>query len=533
MNRHRRHITKLLAWAVLACIVFPSRGSAQGYTITPPPFQTVLDNGGNIVNGACVWTYVAGTTTPIATYSDTAGTPNLNPIRSDSAGRFTAYLIPGNTYKFIYETTCTPPSTHGTVLRTADNISAAPTSSAVVDVTAMAGEALAAGNCAYMSAGDGGKTVGQWYKCDAASTYSSITNWVGIAPASIAGASTGSIRISGSVTGLGGFSAGSVYYVGTAGALTATSPANVRRIGQADSSTSIVVSPNPPPPIAVPLTPFACGRLTLTTAVPVTTTDVLAATTLYYTPISGCNLVTLYNGTTLITDTLTETSIAVPASASQMYDVFAFDNAGAPTLELLAWTSDTARATAVTLQNGFLAKAATPARRYIGSFRTTAVSGQTEDSLAKRYVWNYYNRVSRQMLVQEATDSWNYTTATIRQARASTADQLDCVIGIAEVRLHVDILAHASNGAANPYAAVGVGEDSTTAFTAGGRFGGFVLDSTVTQIAQLVGTLDKYPTIGRHFYSWNEYSGASGTTTWYGDNGGAILQSGIAGWIEG
>ena len=96
--------------------------SAQTGIISPSPFLTVLDNSGRTVNNACVWTYAAGTTTPIATYTDQAlSVPNTNPIRSDSAGRFTAFLVQGTSYKFVYEAPCTPPA-HGSVYRTADNI---------------------------------------------------------------------------------------------------------------------------------------------------------------------------------------------------------------------------------------------------------------------------------------------------------------------------------------------------------------------------------------------------------------------------
>jgi hypothetical protein len=102
----------------------------QPYTLAPPPYQTVFDNTGAPVSNACVWTYAAGTTTPIATYSDADGTVNTNPIRTDSAGRFTAYLVPGTGYKFVYELPATPPA-HGAVLRTADNVVGAPAAAVV------------------------------------------------------------------------------------------------------------------------------------------------------------------------------------------------------------------------------------------------------------------------------------------------------------------------------------------------------------------------------------------------------------------
>ena len=111
-----------------------SSAAAQTYSLAPPPYQTVLNNSGDKVSNACVWTYAAGTTTPIATYSDASGTANTNPIRTDSAGRFTAYLVPGTGYKFVYELPCTPPG-HGVVLRTADNVAGTPSASVVTTGT--------------------------------------------------------------------------------------------------------------------------------------------------------------------------------------------------------------------------------------------------------------------------------------------------------------------------------------------------------------------------------------------------------------
>ena len=135
------------------------------------------------------------------------------------------------------------------------------------------------------------------------------------------------------------------------------------------------------------------GRITLSTGVPVTTSDVTAATTIYFTPYQGNNI-SLYDGSAIWNViSFTELSIAVPATTATMYDVFCYNNSGAATLEVLAWTNDTTRATALVLQNGVYVKSGATTRRYLGSFRTTGVSGQTEDSVANRFVWNYYNRV--------------------------------------------------------------------------------------------------------------------------------------------
>jgi hypothetical protein len=56
------------------------------------PLQ-LLDNNGRPIAGGCVFTYVSGTTTPLASYSDAAGMVlNSNPVILDSAGRARIFL---------------------------------------------------------------------------------------------------------------------------------------------------------------------------------------------------------------------------------------------------------------------------------------------------------------------------------------------------------------------------------------------------------------------------------------------------------
>lgn len=266
------------------------------------------------------------------------------------------------------------------------------------------------------------------------------------------------------------------------------------------------------------------ARLTLTTTVPVTTADVTAATTVYLAPYKG-NIITLYDGTSWKPYSLSEISIAVPATTSTNYDIFVYDNAGTLTLEAVAWTNATTRATALALQNGVYVKSGATGRRYAGSFRTTSVSGQTEDSRSVRFLWNYYNRVSRHMYVTEATNSWTYTTDTNRQANASTANQLGALIGVAEDEVSVEVSGIVSNSTNGIRANVGIGLDSTT-----------VDSSTIRHEATAAVVGERFPvravyrgigTLGFNLWVWLERSAATGTATWYGDNGGANLQSGI------
>ena len=253
-------------------------------------------------------------------------------------------------------------------------------------------------------------------------------------------------------------------------------------------------------------------RLTGATGVPVTSSDVTAITTLYCSPYKG-NRIALYDGKTWPVYESVEFSIAVPSTTSTMYDVFCYAKQGVPTLEVLAWTNDTTRATALTTQNGVLVKTGDTSRRYLGSFRTTGSSGQTEDSLAKRYVWNYYNRVRKPLLVQAGGSSWSYTTNTLRQWNGSTANQLDCVLGWSEDSVIAEARTVFSNTSAGVSVAIGIGLDSTTTNHAN-TIGGDGMSNVGSDKLELTCALEVYPGVGRHTLAALEISAATGTTTW-------------------
>lgn len=85
-----------------------------------------FDNSGVPLTGGLLYTYAAGTTTPLATYSDSTGaTANANPIVLDSAGRVSGevWLTNGSNYKFVLKTSA------GVTIWTNDNIAGVPASS--------------------------------------------------------------------------------------------------------------------------------------------------------------------------------------------------------------------------------------------------------------------------------------------------------------------------------------------------------------------------------------------------------------------
>jgi hypothetical protein len=69
--------------------------------------QQFFDNTGLPLNGGLIYTYQAGSTTPLATYTDINGTiANTNPIVLDSSGRLPneVWLTYGFNYKFVVKT---------------------------------------------------------------------------------------------------------------------------------------------------------------------------------------------------------------------------------------------------------------------------------------------------------------------------------------------------------------------------------------------------------------------------------------------
>jgi hypothetical protein len=494
-------------------------------TVAPNPKFHGFDNDGNPLSGGLLYTYSAGTTTPLDTYSDVnLTTPNANPVVLDAAGRATIYLTPAS-YKFIQKDSA------GNTIWTQDNVSATLPFNVDLDVEGTAGEDLIAGQAVYLSGGDGGQTAGQWYLADADLDYASTTaGMVGLVPADIASGATGSIRLLGRVTDLSGLIVGAQYYVSsTAGEITATQPTLARFIGIAESVTTLVIAPNPPKSLTP--VPLVCdGRLSLTTGDPNTTSDISGASTMYYAPYVG-NRIALYDGVASWSiRTFTETSISLAAlTASTPYDVFAYDNAGDVTFETLAWSNATTRATGIVRQDGVFCKVGALTRRYIGTVYINSTGGQSDDTLTKRYLYNHYNRERAPLRVLEATDSWTYTTDAYRQMNGNAANQVDVMVGVAGLELDVDLFAAAGNSTGNVNTYVSVGEDGTT--EASGVVGKYNINRLAAgEIKTHHAHLRTYPSLGRHRYLALERSTAAGTTTWYGDNGDpTLMQSGLFG----
>lgn len=282
------------------------------------------------------------------------------------------------------------------------------------------------------------------------------------------------------------------------------------------------------------------GRLTLTSGAPAPTSDVSGATTIYWSPYKGNNLV-LWNGSAWQGYTSAEISIALGTlTAALCYDVFMFQNSGVPTLEILAWTNATTRATPVTLQDGRYCKSTDKTRLYLGTFYTTSATttadtagGTTTQVGGQRFLWNYYNRVARPIRVKDTTASWSYTTNTWRQANGAVGNKVEFVCGMPEdvIRTQLTVTMNTVTTAAN-VAMISVGADSTTTPSTykGVSFNSNTQNSYSTPSAPY----DEFPGLGYHYLSWMEIGpGATGTTTCVFVGGGLGAQSGLTGWFLG
>jgi len=263
--------------------------------------------------------------------------------------------------------------------------------------------------------------------------------------------------------------------------------------------------------------PTPGGRLTLTTATPVTTADVTAAGTLYYTPYQH-DIIWLYDGTSdWLPFQFAELSLSLTGfTNAKPYDIFAYNNSGTVALEALIWTNASNRATALVMQNGRLVKSGATTRLYLGTIYMSAAS-QCDDSVTKRFVWNQYNRAMRPIRRSDATASWSLSSASWRQVRATATNQVEVVVGVADTQTHFALSQMQSGNEAFG----GIGIDSTTPSAVGITcylYGG-------------VGTsfLDTLLAVGYHAIVMCERGLTAAAATFYGTY--TMEQTVLTGWV--
>lgn len=269
------------------------------------------------------------------------------------------------------------------------------------------------------------------------------------------------------------------------------------------------------------------GRLTVSTATPLPTTNVTAASTIYFTPCGG-NQIRLYDGTQWVYRTFTEASLSLSGLTSgRVYDVFGYWTGSDLALDLgTVWTNSTTRATDLGTQDGWEVKSGDATRLYLGSIYTTGAT-TTEFTVGNAAVFNRYNPMDVKLKAIESTDSWTYASTTIRQVRGFAGNKICVLNGLAKsgmkVNLRLDLLS-----LGNVLYFTGIGYDSTTASIA-----------DISTPSHASGTLplqawsevEHYTGLGYHEYPMLEWCGSATTKTIYGDAGRTDggTQSGLLG----
>ena len=174
-----------------------------------------------------------------------------------------------------------------------------------------------------------------------------------------------------------------------------------------------------------------------------------------------------------------------------------------------------------------------PARQgtYVGTVRSNG-SAQIDwivgaaDTAGSLGVWNMYNRVLSTAFVTDSTNTWEYTTATWRQAGGLATNQISAIIGLSEDAVDIRVLGLATNNTSTVFVAVGVGVNSTSV-NSSPTFGG---PAPSAYYGNGGANYVSRPGVGWYTFAWLEISAAGvGTTTWAGDAGGSLMQSGMTG----
>jgi hypothetical protein len=565
-----------------------------------PQFASATD----VYAGGSLSFSITGTSTPTDTYSDSIlATPNANPITLDAAGRSPTdiFLDPNTTYKVVLKDSAGATVwTKDPVVDPAANVTAAfavypgdPNGNVAGNEGTLGGSGASViwditNNLLYVCTTTGNAATAVWGQVAASITGSLALTSI-ISPTSLGAdqndyAPTGfssafyvrqDSSVAVAITGLAGGGAGRLFEYTNISAFnhtfrdesTASAAAN-----RFDLPADLVIVPgysrlfwydsissrwrpvgdhyNAP-------TGDPGGRLTLTTAIPVLTSDVTAATTVFYTPYKH-NYIRLYNGASWqvvqfseLSQTLADATKSPAAGAvSSLYDMFVWNDAG--TLRCTrgpAWSTAITRGTGAgtteleqvdgTWVNKIAITNGPAARRgaYVGTIATSAsgANGQLNmmffpaaaagGSGNRLDVWNMYNRVSVASTCRDSTDSWNYTTATWRSANNSTANRITAVCGLNEDAVLATGNMFATNSSTNVAIKSALGLDSTSAIT--GLTGSVQGDSLVIP-GQMISLYAGLLGLGSHFVQLLEFSAATGTTTYYGDNATPLnLQSGL------
>lgn len=141
--------------ALASSLFFVHRTAYAQVALSPVAHMQFLDSSARPLAGGCVFTYSAGTTTPLATYIDSSGSiSNPNPVILDSGG-FANIWLSATAYKFVVYSNGGVNCSTGTYQWAVDNITTSTSSGSGVASSLVSGSPNpATGGIIRMATGD-------------------------------------------------------------------------------------------------------------------------------------------------------------------------------------------------------------------------------------------------------------------------------------------------------------------------------------------------------------------------------------------
>jgi hypothetical protein len=295
-------------------------------------------------------------------------------------------------------------------------------------------------------------------------------------------------------------------------------------------------------------------RLTLSSGVALTTSDIAGATAIYLTPAGG-SVLPIYDGTKWHGYFSGEVSIALdPTSghtgyhaAGSTFDCFAIDNGG--TIQLAtgpAWATVSSRGTGsgtTELENfggrwvnknalvnarfgsasGNTVAVAARCATYVGSFFATA-AGQATDTRQSRLLYNACLPAKRSLFRIEPTANWSYGSAAYRVANGNLSNFVQFLVGLVGPTVDLQYSTLVQAGAANVQVQISIGigvptpdlEQSLATISAASAFLPMKLSKTHTPAG-----------LGPITYYMLESGGGTGAQSWSGSNAYTYLSGSV------
>lgn len=298
--------------------------------------------------------------------------------------------------------------------------------------------------------------------------------------------------------------------------------------------------------------PSPQGRPSLVSGVPLPSSDVVGATTIYYVPALG-SYVPVWDGSGFVARSI-GAQLSCPLDnntghfqyqvSGRPYDLWVIWDAGVARFGTgPSWLdgsagSITARGTGfpdtteLELLNGILVNKNAIQVRYgsnpgdivsvaarratlVGSFYATA-NGQATDSALKRFLFSAYNQAPRPLRRLPTWTAYTYSTAAYRQANADTANQVEVFAGLvgSNVSLRLAAPTQTLDATAGQYGRAAIGIDSTTAAAAACRPGYRSLISG-HGVGPMIAEYDDICPLGYHKFTMLESGAGVGVQNWY------------------